>query len=88
MSPYPTARQKARKMSISLPADLAAYLERRAREHGTAISTELADLVARERAADEQARLDQALALDAEENRRLAGLATHAVRDVFEEAEW
>jgi len=75
-------------MSVSLPQDLAAFLESRARERGTAVSAELADIVAREKAADEQARLDRALAADAEDNRRFVRLAGHAVREVFKEAEW
>lgn len=89
MSSYPTVRRrKARKLSVSLPPDLAAFLERRAGEHGTALSTELADIVARERAADEQHRLDEALALDAEDNRRFARAASLAARESFGDAEW
>jgi hypothetical protein len=75
-------------MSVSLPPDLAAFLESRARESGTAVSAVLAEIVARERAADEQARLDKALAMDAEDNRRFVRLTAHAVREVFKEAEW
>ena len=70
MATYPTiSRRKVRKMSVSLPPDLAAFLENRARERGTAVSAELAEIVARERASDEQRRLDQALALDAEDRK-------------------
>ena len=87
MTSYPV-RQRVRKMSVSLPPDLAAFLEARARERGTAVSAELAEIVARERAADEQARLDRALELDAEDNRRFARSTAHAAREVFEEAEW
>jgi len=87
---YPTAsaRQRVRKMSVSLPPDLAAFLESRARERGTAVSAELAEIVARERAADEQRRLDEALALDAEESRRFARTTHLAVREAFGESEW
>ena len=67
-------------MSVSLPPDLAAFLESRAREHGTAVSAELAEIVARERAADEQRRLDEALALDAQDNRRFARTTLLAAR--------
>jgi plasmid stability protein len=70
-------------MSVSLPPDLAAFLEDRAREHGKPVSAELAEIVARERAADEQRRLEQALALDAEDNRRFARAAEQAARESF-----
>jgi hypothetical protein len=75
-------------MSVSLPPDLAAFLESRARERGTAVSAELAEIVARERAADEQRRLDEALALDAEDNRRFARTIHLAVRETFGDSEW
>jgi hypothetical protein len=89
VSSYPTARRtKARKLSVSLPPDLASFLERRAGERGTALSTELADIVAREKAADEQRRLDEALALDAEDNRRFASATSLAARESFGNAEW
>ena len=90
MTRYPTVgvRQRVRKMSVSLPPDLAAFLESRAKEHGTAVSAELAEIVARERAVDEQHRLDQALALDAEDNRRFARATSLAVREAFGEPEW
>ena len=90
MTNYPTAvaRQRVRKMSVSLPPDLAAFLESRARERGTAVSAELAEIVARERAADEQIRLERALALDAEDNRGFARAASHAAREAFGEPEW
>ena len=90
MTAYPTAgnRQRVRKMSVSLPPDLAAFLERRATEHGTAVSTELVEIVAREREADDQRRLDQALALDADDNRTFARATSAAVREVMSESEW
>ena len=73
---------------MSLPPDLAAFLEGRAGERGTAVSAELAEIVARERAADVQRRLDQALALDAYDNRRFARETSLAVREAFGEPEW
>jgi hypothetical protein len=89
MTSHPTAaRQRVRKMSVSLPPDLAAFLENRARERGTAVSAELAAIVGRERAADEQRRLEEALALDAEDNRRFARAASNAAREAFGEPEW
>jgi plasmid stability protein len=75
-------------MSVSLPPDLASFLESRAREHGTAVSTELAEIITRERAADDQRRLDEALALDAQDNLTLARTTSAAVREVFTESEW
>jgi uncharacterized protein YdaU (DUF1376 family) len=90
MTIYPTAgnRQRVKKMSVSLPPDLAAFLENRARERKTAVSAVLAEIVARERADDQQRRLDEALALDAEDNRAFARMASAAVREVFSESEW
>ena len=90
MADYPTAgnRKRVKKMSVSLPPELAAFLEARAREHGTAVSAELADIVARERAADDQRRLDEALTLDAEDSRAFARTTAAAVREVFGESEW
>jgi hypothetical protein len=90
VSTYPTAgrRPRARKLSVSLPPDLVAFLESRAREHGTALSTELAEVVARERAADEQRRLDEALALDAEDDRSFARGVAVAAREAFKDVEW
>jgi hypothetical protein len=75
-------------MSVSLPPDLAAFLESRARENGTAVSAELAEIVARARSADQQRRLDEALALDAEDNSRFARTTSLAVREAFGESEW
>jgi hypothetical protein len=75
-------------MSVSLPPDLAEFLENRARERGTAVSAELADIVARERAAEDQRRLDEALVLDAEDNRRFARAGHLAAREAFGESEW
>jgi hypothetical protein len=90
VSVYPTAanRPRARKLSVSLPPDLVAFLESRARERGTALSAELAEIVARERVADEQRRLDQALALDAEDNRNFARATSVAAREVLGNVEW
>lgn len=87
---YPTAsaRQRVKKMSVSLPPDLAAFLESRAQERGTAVSAVLAEIVAEARAEDRQRRLDEALALDAEDNRAFARMASAAVREVFSESEW
>jgi hypothetical protein len=73
---------------VSLPPDLVSFLESRARERGTALSSELAEVVRRERDADEQRRLDQALALDADDNRRFARATSPAAREAFGDPEW
>jgi hypothetical protein len=73
---------------VSLPPDLAEYLERRATEHGVPLSAELADIVRRDRTSVDQARLDEALALDAEDNRRLARAAEPSVRALLRDVEW
>lgn len=90
MTTYPTAgrRKRVKKMSVSFPPELAAFLEDRAKEHGTAVSAELAEIVARERAADQQRRLDEALALDAQDNRTFARATSVAAREAFGESEW
>jgi hypothetical protein len=90
LTTYPTAgnRQRVRKLSVSLPPDLAIFLENRARERGTAVSAELAEIVARERSADQQRRLDEALALDAQDNHTFTRTTSLAVREAFSESEW
>jgi Arc/MetJ-type ribon-helix-helix transcriptional regulator len=89
MSIYPTGNsRRVKKMSVSLPPDLASFLESRAKERGTAVSSVLAEIVAKERAEDQQRRLDEALELDAEGNRAFARMASADVRDVFSESEW
>jgi hypothetical protein len=87
---YPTAghRHRVKKMSVSLPPDLAAFLEGRAKERGTAVSSVLAEIVAKERAEEQQRRLDEALALDAQENRAFARTTSATVREVFDDSEW
>ncbi|HEX7492271.1 MAG TPA: hypothetical protein VF337_11280 [Candidatus Limnocylindrales bacterium] len=90
MTAYPTAgeRQRVKKMSVSLPPDLAAFLESRAKERGAAVSSVLAEIVAKERAEDQQRRLDEALALDAQDNVAHVRTASAAVREVFTESKW
>ena len=88
MSTYPTARHRVRKLSVSLPPDLAAFVENRARERGTAVSAELAEMVRHELEADQQRRLDAALTLDADENRRFARATSLAAREAIGESEW
>jgi hypothetical protein len=73
---------------MHLPRNLMDYLEQRAREHGSDVNTELAIIVARERAADQQRHLDEALALDDQDNRDFARTASTAVRNAFTRAAW
>ncbi|OGN86836.1 MAG: hypothetical protein A2X23_02295 [Chloroflexi bacterium GWC2_73_18] len=87
----PTAastRRRARKLSVSLPEEIAALVERRASEHGVPFSTELADLVRRELDAEEHERLEAALALDAEENTRFAGAIEPVTAEMLRSLEW
>jgi hypothetical protein len=73
---------------VHLPRNLIDYLEQRAREHGSDVNTELAMIVARERAADQQHHLDEALALDAQDNRAFARAASTVVRNGFTRTSW
>ena len=90
-STYPTTpehRSRARKLSVSLPEDLAALVERRAAEHSVPFSSELAELVRRELATEEQARVEAALELDAEENLRFARAAAPIAVESLRSLEW
>ena len=59
---------RAAKLHISLPPDVMAYLSRRREEAQGSMSSAIADAVRRDMLAERQARLDQALELDAESN--------------------
>jgi hypothetical protein len=59
---------RSAKLHISLPADLFAFVTRRQQERHESLSAVVADAIRREMVAERQARLDEALALDAEEN--------------------
>jgi hypothetical protein len=73
---------------VVLPPNLIAFLKDCARQHGTTVDVELAGIVARERDADDQRRLDEALALDAQDNRAFARTASAATREAFRRAAW
>jgi hypothetical protein len=73
---------------VSLPEDAVAYLAARAEERGVGLSTVLAELVDADRLADEQARLNAALELDAEDNVRFAAASAPLAADVIGTLEW
>ena len=59
---------RASKLHISLPPDLMAFVSRRREEHKGTMSAAIAESIRRDMMAERQARLDQALALDAGDN--------------------
>jgi hypothetical protein len=76
------------KLNISLPRDLAAFVSRRKHERGITMSAAIAESIRRDMVAERQARLDQALALDAEDNLTFARAAGVVVsRSVTSHAE-
>ena len=77
-----------RKLSVSLPDEVVAYLAARAEERGVGLSTILAEIVEADRLADEQARLNAALELDAEDNLRLAAASAPLAAGVIGTLEW
>ncbi len=56
------------KLHISLPADVHTFVVQRQRERGGSLSSAIAESIRNEMTAERQARLDAALALDAEDN--------------------
>ena len=88
---YPAApphRRHARKLSVSLPEELVAFVEHRAAEASVPFSTALAEIVRREQEVEEQARLEAALALDADENVRFARATAPIARQRLESLKW
>lgn len=59
---------RASKLHISLPPDLMAFVSRRREEQQMTMSAAIAESIRRDMLAERQARLDEALALDAEAN--------------------
>ncbi len=59
---------RSAKLHISLPADLYAFVSQRRLERGESMSAAIAESIRNDMAAERQARLDEALALDAEDN--------------------
>ena len=56
------------RMHISVPADVRDFILARARERGVGVSAVVAESVRNTMLAERQARLDEALALDADDN--------------------
>ena len=77
-----------RKLSVSLPDEVVAYLAARAEERGVGLSTVLAEIVEADRLADEQARLVAALELDAQDNLRFAAASAPLAAGVIGTLEW
>jgi hypothetical protein len=60
-----TTHTRASKLHISLPPDLMAFVARRREEQKGTISAAIAESIRRDMLAERQARLEEALALDA-----------------------
>ncbi len=90
VAPYSTEEAVVahRKLSISLPVDLVEVVKAAAAESGLTVSATIAAALRRTLVDAEQARLDAALVLDADENRdwAAAGAETHA--RLVTELEW
>jgi hypothetical protein len=79
---------RVRKLSVSLPEPLAAFVESRSSEAGIPFSTALATIIQQAVEEEEQARLEAALALDAEESLALARAVMPATIAGLERLEW
>jgi hypothetical protein len=76
------------KLSISLPTDLADELRAAAAESGLGVSAVVAAAVRQSIASSEQARLDRALDLDAEDNAAWANDALTLTARAWADLEW
>jgi hypothetical protein len=76
------------KLSISLPTDLVRELRAAAAESGLGVSNVVAAAVRQSIAAGDQARLDRALELDAEENAAWAADALAMTARAWADLEW
>ena len=76
------------KLSVSLPADLAEELRAAAEETGLGVSGLIAAAVRGSLATAEQARLDRALGLDAEDNEAWANAALAQTAQAWANLEW
>ena len=76
------------KLSVSLPADLVEELRLAADETGLGVSGVIAAAVRGSLALAEQARLDRALALDADENEAWANAALAQTAQAWANLEW
>jgi Ribbon-helix-helix protein, copG family. len=82
------AREPHTKLSISLPTDLVAELRAAAAESGCGVSGVVAAAVRQSIAAGEQARLDRALELDADDNAAWAADALAMTARAWADLEW
>jgi plasmid stability protein len=76
------------KLSISLPNDLVEVVRSTAAETGESVSATIAAALRRTLQDAEQARLDAALALDAEDDRGWAAATAEIHAGLLEELEW
>jgi len=74
---------RAEKIHISLPPDLFAFVARRRDERQQSMSAAIAESIRRDMLAERQARLDEALSLDAEANVAIARASGAAVSRVI-----
>ena len=91
LAPYSTADGPATthtKLSISLPSDLVEIVKSAAAESGLSVSATIAAALRRTLEDAEQARLDAALELDAEENRTWAAASAETHARLVAELEW
>ena len=90
VAPYLTDEERVprAKLSISLPADLLELVRAAASERGTTVSATIAASLRRTLADVEQARLDAALALDAEANLELARAYESTAARLLATVEW
>ena len=79
---------RVRKLSVSLPEPLAAFVESRSTEAGMPFSTALATIIQHAVDEEEQARLEAALSLDADEGVALTRAAMAATIAGLEHLEW
>lgn len=66
---------RSAKLHISLPADLYAFVSQRRLERHESMSAAIAESIRNDMVAERQARLDEALALDAQDNLTFARTA-------------
>ena len=78
-----TADTRAAKLHISLPRDLMEFVSRRREEQQMTMSAAIAESIRRDMLAERQARLDAALALDAEANTAFARASGGAMSRVI-----
>jgi hypothetical protein len=90
IAPYTTRETGSgvTKLSISLPTDLVEIVRTAAVEHGLSVSATIAAALRRTLGDAEQARIDAALELDAEENLAFARACLPIAADLIAKLEW